>query len=197
MMLGVLFEFFAIGVFLFLEKEVRWKRIGWFFGGFALSFVLFFNYLWQNNLLDNFLKMTSGAASSGQALQHGVLDYFRITPALALPSILLLLPVAWWFWKRKNLAFALTAWSLWLFALVASFAVITWLRQEHTAPVAQSRAMFWVAGLWLIMPILSPKTFLKINQPFHRSPINQSPITNHQSPITNHQSPITNPQSPL
>jgi len=132
-------------LFMFLEKEGRWKRIGWFFGGFALCFVLFFNYLYQYNLLGNFLQMTSGASSGSQALQHGVFDYFRITPELALPSILLLLPVAWWFWKGKNPAFALTAWSLWLFALVASFAAITWLRQNHTAPIAQSRAMFWVA----------------------------------------------------
>jgi len=173
------------GVFLLLEKEARWKRIGWFFGGFALSFVLFFNYLYQNNLLGNFLQMTSGAASTAQAFQHGILDYFRITPGLAIPSILLLLPVAWWFWKGKNPKIALTAWSLWLFALVASFAVLTWLRQEHTAPIAQSRAMFWVAGFWLLLPIFAPKILRTINHPpIHQSPLNQSPLN--QSPITKH-----------
>ncbi|MBP6812056.1 MAG: hypothetical protein KA138_11080 [Saprospiraceae bacterium] len=155
-----------IGVFLFLEKEARWKRIGWFFGGFALSFVLFFNYLRQNNLLDNFLKMTSGAASTAQAFQHGILDYFRITPALALPSILFLLPVAWWFWKGRNPRIALVAWSLWLFALVASFAAITWLRQDHTAPIAQSRVMFWVAVICILPSVLRLKAVGRISPSF-------------------------------
>ncbi|MDO8368790.1 MAG: hypothetical protein Q7T20_18475, partial [Saprospiraceae bacterium] len=139
--------------FLWLEKEQRWERMGWFLGAIALCTVLFFNYLVQNDLLASFLKMTSGAASGGQALQHGVFDYFRITPELALPSMLLLLPVVWWFWKGKNAGIALLAWSFWLFALVASYAAITWLRQDHTAPFAQSRAMFWVAAgfsFWLI-----------------------------------------------
>ena len=136
-------------LFLFLEKANRWRKIAWFFGAFLLCTVLFFNYLYQNNILSSFLQMTSGAASGGQALQHGLLDYFRITPELALPSMLLLVPVAWWFWKGKNSGVALIAWSLWLIALMASYAVITWLRQDHTAPFAQSRAMFWIAVFWI------------------------------------------------
>ncbi len=135
-------------LFLFLEKENRWRKTAWFFGAFLLCTALFFNYLHQKNILSAFLQMTSGAASSGQALQHGLLDYFRITPELALPSILLLFPVAWWFRKGKYPKIALAAWSLWLFSLVASYAAITWLRQEHTVPFAQSRAMFWVAVIW-------------------------------------------------
>ncbi|MFN0034898.1 MAG: hypothetical protein ACKVUS_07525, partial [Saprospiraceae bacterium] len=131
-------------VFLFFGKENRWRKMAWFFGAFALCSALFFHYLNQKNILSNFLQMTGGAASGGQAFQHGVLDYFRITPALALPSLVLLAPVVWWFWKGKNAKLALGAWLLWLFALVASYAAITWWHQEHTAPIAQSRMMFWV-----------------------------------------------------
>ena len=138
---------------LFLETEQRWKQMAWFFGGFLLCLVLFFSYLNQHHILANFLQMTSGAASGGQALQHGFLDYVRITPELALPSLLLLSPVAWWFWKGKNQRRAQFAWYIWLLALVASYAAVTWLRQEHTVPFAQSRVMFWVAGLWCLLPL--------------------------------------------
>ena len=162
-------------LFLFLEKEKRWRKMAWLFGGFILATALFFIYLSQKNILSAFFQMTSGAASGGQALQHGMLDYFRITPELALPSILLLIPVAWWFWKGKNPRLALMAWSLWLLALVASYAAITWLRQAHTVPFAQSRAMFWVAGFWLFVPVLRLNT-LRVS----------TPITNHYS--TNHYS---------
>ncbi len=131
---------------LLLGKENRWKNLACFLGAFTVCTALFFNYLAQKNILASFLQMTSGAASGGQALQHGILDYFRITPELALPSLVLLSPVVWWFWKGKNPKLALASWSFWLLALVLSYPAITWLRQEHTVPFAQSRVMFWVAA---------------------------------------------------
>ena len=134
-------------LFLLFEKENRWRIMASFLGVFLLCTALFFNYLHQENILSGFLQMTSGAATGGQALQHGLLDYFRITPELALPSLVLLSPVVWWFLNGKNPRIALTVWSLWLLALVASFAAITWIRQDHTVPFAQVRVMFWVAGL--------------------------------------------------
>jgi hypothetical protein len=140
-------------LFLFFEPEQRWKRMIVLVGACLLCFVLFYLYLDQNKILTGFIQMTSGAASGGQALQHGILDYFRITPELALPSLLLLSPVAWWFWKGKNRRLAQVAWSLWLFALVATYVLVTWLRQEHTVPFAQSRIMFWVAGMWCLRPL--------------------------------------------
>ncbi len=133
-------------LYLFFEKANRWKNLAFFFGAFTVCTALFFNYLAQENIISGYLQMTRGATSGGQALQHGILDYFRITPELALPSIVLLAPVAWWFWKGKNPRLALGSWSFWLFALVLSYPAITWLRQEHTVPFAQSRVMFWVAA---------------------------------------------------
>jgi hypothetical protein len=133
-------------LFLSWEKEGRWPRLAWFSSGFFLCNGLFFSYLARNKLLSNYFQMTNGAASGGQAFQHGVLDYFRITPEFLLPSLLLLAPVAWYFWRGQNRPLARAAWLFWLAALVASYAAVTWLRQEHTVPFAQSRALFWVAA---------------------------------------------------
>ncbi|MBK8426457.1 MAG: hypothetical protein IPL27_11040 [Lewinellaceae bacterium] len=70
--------------------------------GFSVCIILFFNYLYQKNTLENFLLLTGSSASGGQALQHGFLDYLRIKPALAIISLLLLIPVIRWFWKQHN-----------------------------------------------------------------------------------------------
>lgn len=155
------------GLYLCLENETRFGKTIWFGGAIALCTGLFVNYLHQNNLLSNYLQMTAGAAAGGQAIQHGLLDYFRITPELALPSILLLAPVAWWFWKGKGPRIAFAAWSMWLFALMASYAAITWLRQDHTVPFAQSRALFWVALLVFGIPFIAHRSSLLV----HRSPL--------------------------
>lgn len=132
-----------------LEKENRWKRLSWFFTGLMLSAGWFFYHLSQNHTLQNFFEMTSGAASGGQAVQHGLLDYFRISPVLALPSIALLALVAWWSWNDKSPQKILRAWQLWLVFLVLSYVVMTWMRQLHTVPFAQSRMLFWVAVAWI------------------------------------------------
>jgi hypothetical protein len=137
-------------LFLIWEKEGRWSRLVRFSSGFFLCNGLFFSYLAKNSLLSSYFQMTNGAASGGQAFQHGVLDYFRITPELGLPSLLLLAPVAWYFWRGQNRPLARAAWLFWLGALVASYTAVTWLRQEHTVPFAQSRALFWVAAAVVI-----------------------------------------------
>lgn len=152
------------GLYLWLEKENRLGKTIWFLGTISLCAGLFVNYLHQNNIFEAYLKMTAGAASGGQAIQHGLLDYFRITPELALPSILLLAPVVWCFWKAKNPRLAFGAWSLWLFALIASYAAITWLRQDHTVPFAQSRALFWVALLVFGTSFIVHRSSLKVHR---------------------------------
>ncbi len=162
------------GLFLLLDPKNRVRSIAWFAGAFLACNALFVNYLYQSNALAGFLKMTSGAASGGQALQHGLLDYFRITPELALPSLVLLIPVARWFWKGKHQALALWSWSAWLLALGASFVAITWLRQDHTVPFAQSRAMFWVGiGFcgWLLVQSKKTEGSIWASLLLHRFPL--------------------------
>ncbi len=131
---------FGIGIFAF-----QWKKGLVFFSGFFLATALFFKYLYQNNLVDGFVKMTSGSTAGGQAFQHGIMDYCSITPELALPSLGLVAAVWWMHRSPRWSKWSLIVWGAWLLALVASFAAITWLRQEHTAPFAQSRALFLVA----------------------------------------------------
>jgi len=123
-----------------------------FGGGFLAAFALFFSYLQQHAVLFNYLKMTNGAANSGQAFQHGFLDYFHINPALALPSLgLLLLAIhsEGRLGRRKLLS---GIWVGWLLALVLSYVAVTWMRQEYTVPIAQTRALFWVAA-WHVLTL--------------------------------------------
>lgn len=139
---------FSLGVILQLRQK-SWP----YFAGLVLAGGLFAGYLYQHGLVQGFLSMTNGSANGGQALQHGILDYFLITPELLLPSILLLTLVWWLYRKRGASTWTALIWGLWLLALVGSYAAVTWLRQEHTAPFAQSRAMFWVAAVVLFQQI--------------------------------------------
>lgn len=100
-------------------------------------------YLYSAGLPGNFLRLTTGAASGGEALQHGILDYFRIQPVLlALSGVLL--PVTW-IARKKRPGLAFTFWIFWLLTLSGSYAWSIFTRQEFTVPFAQSRLLFWVA----------------------------------------------------
>ncbi len=141
-------------LFLGLEKGRPWARLSWFSAGFLLCTALFFNYLYQNGSLGAFWQMTRGAASGGQAFQHGILDYFRISPELAIPSLLVLATLVIWNRNAKHPRRSLAIWLCWLLALIGSFAVMAWIRQVHTAPFAQTRMLFWVAlGLFLFRSV--------------------------------------------
>lgn len=142
----------VFGFVVLWEKTGRWRHSGWFFGAFLGAFGLFLQHLHTNGSLSGFLTMTAGASTMGQALKHGVLDFFRIKPILALPSVLLLFPVIRWFWKDENPRLARVCWMVWVAMLVLSFAVMVWWEQQHLAPFAQSRMMFWVAVAWLSLP---------------------------------------------
>ena len=114
---------------------------------------LFFSYLYQKDILRSYLQMTGAAASGGQALQHGFLDYLRIKPVLALLSLPLLAPVVWWFLKRKNTDTAFSTWNLWTSLLLGGYVFETWNRGEFTAPFSQARLMFLLAMAyagWLV-----------------------------------------------
>ncbi len=129
-------------IFIVWNHARKKQRIIGFAIGLSLCIILFFNYLYQNSTLENFLLMTGSSASGGQALQHGFLDYLRIKPALAIISLLLLIPVIRWFWKQYNPRVAEMTWSLWLGFLLGSYALDFWIRQEFTAPFAQARLLF-------------------------------------------------------
>lgn len=120
--------------------------------GIGIGIGTFAAYLVATGLATNFWAMTTGATSSGQALQHGVLDYFRIQPLLAVPSAVLLAPVALFFVKKRNARWAFWAWALWLTVLAVSYAWSIDERRDFTVPFAQTRLLFWAAAgyaLWL------------------------------------------------
>lgn len=130
-------------------KIENFRKVASGFAAFFFCTALFFNYLYSNDLLENYFQMTGSSTSGSQALQHGLLDFFRIKPLLALCSILLLAPVAWSFWKGKNVRLAAWCWGVWLALLATSYALEVWQRQEFTPPFAQSRLLFGVGLLSL------------------------------------------------
>ncbi len=129
-----------------IQKPIRFAT--WMLTGLLVSTALFLLYLYQNNLLAAFLRLTNGAANSGQAIQHGLLDYFRIaTPLAVLSVVLLLLGVV--FWQKKRFLFVYLVWIMWLAALIGSYAFAIWQRQDFTVPFAQLRLLFWLAVGWI------------------------------------------------
>ncbi|MEY3194350.1 MAG: hypothetical protein RIQ78_447, partial [Bacteroidota bacterium] len=123
------------------------------FTGFALATVSVVYYFYTADQLTGFMKMTGGAASGGQAIRHGIIDYGMITPELAIPSLVLAIVGFWQYRKGRSEIVLAYVWGLWLLALVASFGVVVWMRQEHTAPFAQTRFLFDLAVAYVIFQL--------------------------------------------
>lgn len=136
------------GAFLYLNPGAsRQKRIAGF--SFLLALLAFVLYLQTAGVLEPFIRLTSGASSGLQALQHGVLDYFRIQPVLAMTTLFLGALAYRWRKGYPRRLFAL--WAIWLFALALTYAGALWVNQEFTVPFAQARLLFWLAtgyGIW-------------------------------------------------
>jgi hypothetical protein len=134
---------FPAALLLFEPKNAR---LGWFFAGLGLGAGAFALYLTRQGIWSDYLQLTGAAASGGQALQHGGLDYFRINPRLLLCSAALLPAVGWFFWKKRLLP-AYCCWCAWLLALGLELWWATWQRVEFSVPFGQARLLFWVAAL--------------------------------------------------
>ena len=142
------------GLMILQRKGNDWV---WGAGGFIAAMALIFSYLYQTNALEGFFQMTGGAASGGQALQHGVLDYFRINPWVAAATAALLPLPLWCLWRepstRLHNRLGLIAWTLWLALLAQLYLRAVWLRQDFTAPFAQARVLFDLSlayGVWRV-----------------------------------------------
>lgn len=125
-------------------------RPGWGMGALVFCLGLLGGDLYTRGLLANFLQMTGSPASGGQAVQHGLLDYFRIKPVLAVATALLLAPCGWLWWKRERHVLAVALWLLWLLLLTGSYAFDIWRNHSFTVPFAQTRLLFWVACLYAL-----------------------------------------------
>lgn len=132
-------------LFAAIKPAKSMQNAGMLMFGSLLTLGVFGWYLALDHRLDAFLQMTGGASSARQALEHGILDYFRITPELALPGLALLIPAFYGYYKQKNTRYSCYFWIIWLLALPLSFIAVTLWRQEHTVPFAASRAMFLIA----------------------------------------------------
>ena len=133
-------------------SPLRLRAVAGLLIGLLAVSTLFISYLYQNNLLTGFLRLTGAAASGGQAWQHGVMDYFRVQPVLALLTVVLLGLVIWT-WKTGKLRMANLIWATWLAALISSYVFAVWRNQDFTPPFAQARLLFWLAGAYFLLQI--------------------------------------------
>jgi len=123
--------------------------------GFLLAGSAFAYWLFNHHIVDNFAAMTNGAANGGQALQHGVVDYFRIRLPLLLPTAVLAAWAGrWWLQNGTSktggtalsprwLAIAFWGWIGWL---MVSYGWSMYEGQETTVPFAQIRLLFWLSA---------------------------------------------------
>ncbi|MFM8487390.1 MAG: hypothetical protein ACKOCH_13740, partial [Bacteroidota bacterium] len=132
-----------------------------FVTGFGFVAALFYVWLQYNGITDQYLAMTGGSASSGRALQHGLTDYFLITPGLAIPSMGIA-GLLFYLFRSSRHDLALKLWGFWLCLLALSFAAVSLVKQEHIAPFAQSRVLFWIAAFALLLPLVRERRFQPI-----------------------------------
>lgn len=106
-------------------------------GGFLAVGSLLAAVLYAQGALPDFLRATTAASSTGQAMQHGLLDYLRLQPLVLFPAALLALSAH--FFRRPALWWAAGLWlcSTWLYQIYST--------QAFAAPFAQSRLLFWAA----------------------------------------------------
>ena len=142
----------AIAVLIY-EKSLTGRVRLSFAAGFGLAAALFYGWLQFCGITDQYLAMTGGAASSGKAVQHGLTDYFLITPGLGIPA-LAVAGVLFYLHRSSRHRPALILWGLWLPLLALSFAGVSLIRQEHIAPFAQSRVLFWTACVAILVQLI-------------------------------------------
>lgn len=118
--------------------------------GLALGWGAFAAYLGAFGLWEGFWGMTTGATSAAQAWQHGVLDYFRIRPELAIASGLLLAATAWFGREERHGHWTFGFWVMWLLVLGAAFVWEVHTRRAFVAPFAQARLLFWVSNAYAL-----------------------------------------------
>jgi hypothetical protein len=131
--------------FLFYWTENR-RRYYLTLAGWIGVITLFVSYLAWNDLLNNFIALTNGATSGGQALEHGIVDYFRIHPLLVMSTVVLLVVLT------RKCAIIFKEWAIagWLVVLIGSYAWSVWQRQAYTVPFSQSRLLFLLACAYTI-----------------------------------------------
>jgi hypothetical protein len=133
-----------------LWRETDPRRAQAALAGFVLAGAAFLGWLWRHDLLESYSHLTAGAAGGGQALRHGLIEYFDLAPAMLIITGLLLVPAVGWALENRHPRRVFFLWALWLLALVGSFAWTLWRRQEPTVPFTQVRLLFWT-GVGLLV----------------------------------------------
>ena len=161
--LGCKQSFYPLLLFFLIAPYPTPRARYWSIVGFLLVVILFFTYLFKYNLLSNYLTMTNGATSGGQAFQHGIKDYFRIQPVLAIGSAIILLAGLFLGRKGGYTKFLPYCWFAWLLFLTGVYVYAIHQRQEFTIPFAQSRLLFWVAAGYTLFEGWRQRVYLPKN----------------------------------
>ena len=141
---------------LLLGCQFSWQRLLIGITGMVSTAVFFVGYLYGQGVLYNYLKLTGGASESGQAVQHGIFDYFDINLSLVVLLLCVLAPLILIQNERigKTLGSTYKALiccilgALLLLLLPCSYLWVTFKNQAFTLPFAQSRLLFDGAVLW-------------------------------------------------
>ena len=129
---------------LFVVLVLYWRdsRSAWAMGGLLLFLAMMLGILGLQGALWAFFELSRASAGAGEALQHGVWDYFRIHP-LVLAGSVVLLGLAQW---RND------GWWRWLFPafLCTTFAAQVYLLQDYAVPQAQTRVLFGLSAVGIL-----------------------------------------------
>ncbi len=127
-------------LFLLLTLLFGWRdsRNRWAVAGMAGAFAIVLVALHQQHALAAFWTLTQAASGAGEAVQHGILDYFRLHPVVLAGSALL---CTWAFWSK----------SPWGMPVLSGFLAATFLGQvlqhrDFVVPQSQTRVLFWLAA---------------------------------------------------
>ena len=150
-------SFYPLFVLPFLLCPIlSWRKIAFAYSGLLLGTASTIWILINQGSFHSFLDLVTASAGAGEALQHGVFDYFSINPLLLAGGlILLVLPFRSIFLsKQSHLSWSLISGVLLLLFLVDSYVLTVYSRQEFTLPFAQTRFLFALGILYLVWNLI-------------------------------------------
>lgn len=124
-----------------------WRGLWWGGLGLSIGALAYWGLLQHLGIWEGFVEMTTASTSSGQALERGFWDYFRINSLYWLLPFLLVpffLPTR--FLPNLNRRWAMLAF---VGAITASYLLAIYQYQTFTPPVGQTRLLFLIALVYL------------------------------------------------
>ena len=148
---------FLLFVFLLEGKKAALKALA----GILSGMIVYIGILAGLGNLDDFIFWTQGSSNFGQAIQHGIRDYFSIH-FFVLGWSIWLLPL---FWKHKYRKYC---WYIFLAGLIFSFGYGQYRHQGFSIPISQSRILFLLSGVYLLIRVFRDRWYLLAREEWRR-----------------------------